>query len=378
MKRILIVGMLDSIHLARWLENFSSQDLIISLFPSGPSRKIHPRIVELAKASKVIRIPAFAKKNQSITWLVDQFLNRQLRKKKLIREIEDFNPHIVHALEFQHAGYLVRRVIENIDVDFDFIATNYGSDISWFGRKRRHRKEITSLLEVADQYSCECSRDLKLALDFGFKGVLKPVFPNSGPLDVKISEQDDRQRLNRKILIVKGYQSWAGRFLLALAAIVSTRQKLKDLTIVVFSANQISKAFSLLAKSFYKLDIHVFIKGELSHEKMLELFKNSRIYLGVSATDGISTSALEAAAHGAFVIQSGTSCVMEYLQTPQLGTKLTNNKINSIAKALTDALSICQGDWVEQTARLRASISQSSFEDQIKNFYFDGVEVNKD
>jgi glycosyltransferase involved in cell wall biosynthesis len=45
---------------------------------------------------------------------------------------------------------------------------------------------------------------------------------------------------------------------------------------------------------------------------MLDLFASSRIYVGISLSDGISTSLLEAMAMGAFPIQTSTACVDEW------------------------------------------------------------------
>ena len=59
MKKILIVAMADSIHTARWLEQFElSKDEFI-LFPSSPHRCIHPKIVRLLSDSsdRNIRVP---------------------------------------------------------------------------------------------------------------------------------------------------------------------------------------------------------------------------------------------------------------------------------------------------------------------------------
>jgi hypothetical protein len=46
-KRILIVGMADSVHLARWLSQFVDQHIDFTLFPSSPHRHIHPKIKEI-------------------------------------------------------------------------------------------------------------------------------------------------------------------------------------------------------------------------------------------------------------------------------------------------------------------------------------------
>jgi glycosyltransferase involved in cell wall biosynthesis len=46
---------------------------------------------------------------------------------------------------------------------------------------------------------------------------------------------------------------------------------------------------------------------------MYEKFANSRIYVGASRSDGISTSFLEALVLGAYPIQTNTSCANEWV-----------------------------------------------------------------
>lgn len=70
---------------------------------------------------------------------------------------------------------------------------------------------------------------------------------------------------------------------------------------------------------------------------MLELFRKSRIYLGVSLSDGISTSLLEALVTGAFPIQTNTSCAADWINTGISGFIIDPNK-ESVKEALKEAL----------------------------------------
>ena len=45
MKKILIVAMADSVHTARWLRQFDSDEIEFVLFPSTPHRRVHPAMV---------------------------------------------------------------------------------------------------------------------------------------------------------------------------------------------------------------------------------------------------------------------------------------------------------------------------------------------
>jgi hypothetical protein len=44
-KKILIIGMFDSIHLARWLKQFEYENVDFTLFPSKKFKRINPELI---------------------------------------------------------------------------------------------------------------------------------------------------------------------------------------------------------------------------------------------------------------------------------------------------------------------------------------------
>jgi glycosyltransferase involved in cell wall biosynthesis len=54
-------------------------------------------------------------------------------------------------------------------------------------------------------------------------------------------------------------------------------------------------------------------RHKLSHNELLRIFRSARIYIGLSRSDGISTSFLEALTAGTYPIQSDTSCAQEWV-----------------------------------------------------------------
>jgi hypothetical protein len=58
----------------------------------------------------------------------------------------------------------------------------------------------------------------------------------------------------------------------------------------------------------------------IPHGELVKEFANSRVYLGASISDGISTSFLEALVQGAFPIQTNTSCANEWFEKGALGS----------------------------------------------------------
>jgi hypothetical protein len=59
------------------------------------------------------------------------------------------------------------------------------------------------------------------------------------------------------------------------------------------------------------LKVSVHKKGSLSHQEVLKIFGQARIYVGLALGDGIWTSWLEAMSTGAFPIRISTLCAYE-------------------------------------------------------------------
>jgi glycosyltransferase involved in cell wall biosynthesis len=346
-KTVVLVCMVDSIHVARWIAQFDPAEVKFILFPSGPNRVIHPRIIELAREGKKfgnqISIHPFGGKLSLLLWGLDLFLGDRLRGKILGQLLKRIKPDYVHALELQHAGYLTARCLEDTALTTQFIATNYGSDIYWFERFDRHRSKIQAVLKRAQRYSAECSRDIQLAANLGFKGLNLPVFPNSGSLDITNISPKNLDSFSRKKIAIKGYHGWAGRAGAVVNALLENPEPLKGFELNFYSVNLQLVPKLLWLRWRHGMKVRIFIKGSLSHSELLSLFSESRIYIGASMTDGISTSFLEASAMGAFPIQTGTACVREWAVNGFCGEVLEDLEPRSINKAIHAALEATKG-----------------------------------
>ena len=83
---------------------------------------------------------------------------------------------------------------------------------------------------------------------------------------------------------------------------------------------------------------------------MYGLFSKAKVYIGISKSDGISTSLLEAMALGAFPIQSNTSCANEWILNNKTGYILPPYNIKLISKKIL--LAINNDKQVDLAAKL--------------------------
>ncbi len=288
---------------------------------------------------------------------------------KLIRKLK---PDLIHSLEFQHCGYNVLYAKELYGEGFPmWLATNWGSDIYYYRQFELHRNLISRLLKNANYYSCECARDLKFAKELGFAGKTMPVMPNTGGIDLEKSWElrNIHPVTSRKIIMVKGYQSFAGRALTALEAIERCLDNLNGFKVLVYSA---SYEIYYRVNQLKRIGIDIEILPRMSHDDMLRLFNCARVYLGVSVSDGISTSLLEAMAMGTFPIQTNTSCCDEWIQDGKSGFEIPVDDINVIANRLNRAL--VDNELVEAAAKINwetisARLNQDDLKIKANSFY---------
>lgn len=330
--------MADSVHLARWLEHFENTEYEFVIFPSSPHRKVHPRILGLTERSPdKFRIPRLMKHLALPFWAVDRLLDDWLRGVLIATYSSSFRPALVHVLEFQNAGYafLKARKLSPALASTRLLLTPYGSDMYWFMRFPRHKRLLRQLVRSATAMSCECLRDEKLASSLGFQGQFMPRVPAFGSISINA----DSQSLPRNKIMVKGYQNRWGRASNAVKALKIAAPYLQGLEIHFFSCNlsTIWRAKRLAAVT--GLNVTTYAKGALSHGEIQSLFASSLLYVGLSKSDGISASMIEAMAGGAIPIQSNTSCCEEWLTDGEGGYLVDYDSISLIAQLMITLVS---------------------------------------
>ncbi|MFH1822847.1 MAG: glycosyltransferase family 4 protein [Patescibacteria group bacterium] len=371
--KILFIAFSQSIHTARWISQISDQKWDIHLFPSidnGESHKslkniniyhsFYGRQDGLKTTVKLHGIPILSKKAAMAVRLFLREVFPRYRVWQLSRLIRKVKPDIIHSMEIQAGGYLALEVKKLLDKKFpNWIVTNWGSDIYLFGRLNKHKTKIKEVLSSCNYYSCECQRDVRLAKEFGFTGTILPVFPNSGGFDI---EELNRLRTNiapskRKLILLKGYQNWAGRSLVGLRAL----ERCADLLCNYYEIAICSIIeHPLIPESDVKIAAELFtqstgipvriIPNNTPHQEILTLLGQARFSLGLSISDAISTFALEAMAMGSFPIQSCTSCASEWIKDGETGLLVPPNDPDIIEKAIRKTLT---DDQLVDTAAIK-------------------------
>lgn len=325
-KKILFVTFSDSIHAVRWINQISAHpDYELYLFSSGLGFKLHPELrnVRIYTPYNWLKKILGEKVHQKMYYVLRYVIERRvknLRSRRLKAYINKVKPQLIHSLETQQGGYLVLDTKKRYFANKHFPPwwhTNFGSDFYLFGRIKEHKIKIQNLLEECDYYSCESERDKMIALQLGYKKVTLSTYPNAGGFNIGTLErlkQGAKPPSARRFIMLKGYQGWAGRALVAMKALALVHKLLEGYTIVLYSndSGEDVQLYRQLLENDFGLKFIV-LPGRSSHLTMLEHFSQARIYIGLSISDGISTSVLEAMACGCFPIQSNTSTADEWV-----------------------------------------------------------------
>ena len=321
--------MFDSIHLARWLSQFENEKIDFVLFPSKKFKYVNYDLLKLVTSQKIASY-RFAKPYFVYKYIgfLDYFLVLIFKLLKLnlkllfLRRITRKNIfNYIHAIELQGAAYLYDLLPEQIQDRTSLIVTNYGSDIQYFQNIPEHQDKIRSVLSKADFYSAECQRDYESALKLGFKGKFLPCIPNAGGFKTEIFELNLVPSNERNLIMAKCYGGTFGLGELIIDALERFLRNNTDVKIVMHSVTDdlLSKSKNLRVAFPNRVDIYT-VREKIPRHKILDYLSKSRIYIGASRSDGVSTSFLEALCLGAFPIQTDTSCASEWIELGFFGS----------------------------------------------------------
>jgi len=314
--------MLDSVHLARWLSQFKTEKIDFVIVGSKKFKSPHPILISLinedaaASFSFTYRFPIAGLIGYvDFFWFVlpEKFLGFRRRQRFIAKVIKENNFDYIHALEIQGAGYLISDLEVELLKNAKVIVTNWGSDIYYFRQETRHVSKIQKTLARADYYSAECERDYALAREFGFEGRELPCIPNAGGFKLE-DYPNSIDPADRKKIVVKGYGGQFGLGKLAINVVRKLLLENQNLEVYFYSVTQdlMNEIEGVRNEYPERVDFST-TRNPIPRPELMKIFSESRVFLGCSKSDGISTSFLEALMTGAYPVQTQSSCANEWI-----------------------------------------------------------------
>jgi glycosyltransferase involved in cell wall biosynthesis len=378
--RILFVALANSMHTARWIRQISRQGWDIHLF-SADGSPAHPDLAGISSYN--VPAPRRARAEWQVYW---QMLQDTLQLKERLRAglrayapgwlqpepepapalsriVQHLQPDLVHVLGIQHGGYLTLEARRQHRGDFPrLVLSPWGSDLYLYSRLREHVERIRAVLAGCDYLIPECERDVRIARELGFQGVVLSKQQASGSFDVRGAQQfrSSGPSSARRVVALKGYQNWAGRALTGLRALELCADQLGEYQIVVYLASpDVRLAVELLQG---RTGLHLEVLPYSNLETILCLHGRARISIGLSISDGMPASLWEAMAMGAFPIQSDTCCADEWIRDGETVLLVPPDDPDAVAAALQRALS--DDRLVDQAASRNEAIAVERMQDE--------------
>ena len=363
--KILIIGMIDSIHLSRWLNQFVNCEIDFYIFTSKKYRKIHKEIKSLINSEHNASYTHIQKIKTNILQgyfdflrneILGKFLPKFTRTAFLTKILMKQNFKYIHAVEIQSAGYLLNSVNPDLLKNSNVIITNWGSDIYYFKQFSEHTTKIKSVLSKANFYSAECKRDYKLAEEFGFSGKFLPCIPNAGGFDVDFFQKNFTSPSKRNQILIKGYGGIFGQAAIVIPLIPEIITRFPQVQFHFYSVTE--DVMIIINKLSVEIQNQIRVSSigkRLSHKDMLIEFSKSRIHIGCSKSDGISTAFLESLICGAYPVQTNTSCADEWMDRGARAS-IVNLDSNEILSHVLYALKDDQ--LVDKAAEINYSVAK--------------------
>jgi hypothetical protein len=280
---------------------------------------------------------------------------------RLVACIRAFRPDVVHSMEVQIAGYLCMETAKRMGDSFPpWILSSWGSDFALF-RKLGHEPWLRAICRRIDGYMADCVRDQATARSFGYTGPDLPVVPASGGMDIDaVAKLAAVPPSARRLIMVKGYHNWAGRGLLALSALKLVKDRLAGYRIGILAAGV---ATTRWARQFeaagLRIEVYPYVND---HRLALARLAEARLIIGLSISDGLPMTVLEAMALGVLPVQTTTSCIGEWVVDGKTALMVSPHDTRAIADAVIrgisdDALVERAAEENLRTVRARWSIS---------------------
>ena len=283
-----------------------------------------------------------------ISLALDYFMGSTWRSRQLARVVRRYSPTIIHFHEMQHGAYLYNDIEPKFRArPIKKIVSTWGSDLTIYSKigpylspegllNPNHSKQIAKVLNWTDILTAERYSEIEDAARLGFhKKFIAPVYITVG-VDTEILNQMKVAPSHRSQVIIKGYQHDAGRALNALEAIRKVQKQLTKYQVLIYSASESVRIQAELIS--FETGIKIRILPRIAHEEVIKELEKSRVYIGLSISDGLSTSMVEAMSTGCFPIQSQNSAAAIFLKPGVSGFIVDPWKIDDIANKIKLAL----------------------------------------
>jgi len=351
--RILFVGDAFSVHTARWIAQLRPTGWDVHLFDplnrllheelegiaihTGWKKTANPPGARVSYVWPFLRGRHFFQRNLPAVWA----LILPETGRRLARLIEKLKPDVIHSLGLQSHSEAVLRAMDLLggELPSPWIYSSRGSDVFFYGQRPEQREPIRRVLSSCGYYFCDCQRDVHLARREGFRGEVLGIVPGGGgyPVREMVGMAGRLLPSQRRTIAVKGLQTEVGNARAAIDALRICSGRLRGYAVKLYQAHAVTReAARRLGEDTGTI---VEIVPRSSNRKIWSLFGEARISLGISYSDGLPNSLIEAMIMGAFPIQTDPGgATAEWIADGVNGRLVPPDDPGAIAATIVEAL----------------------------------------
>lgn len=216
------------------------------------------------------------------------------------KKLAEIKPDVVQSFVLFSACAPILKVM-NRNPQIKWIYSAWGNDLYYFQNEPEYLKDIKAVLPRVNYMFADCDRDYSIANKYGLKGEFLGAYPGGGGYEFN-NEESIEEIVERKVILIKGYQKLFGECIIVLKAIRQIIFELKNYEIIVFGADCETVAY--LNSSDLKNYSNFTFYEDIGRGELMKIMGKSLIYIGNSISDGMPNTMLEAIIMGAFPIQS--------------------------------------------------------------------------
>lgn len=306
--KILLVSM-SSLHFFRWseqLENAGHEVYWFDILDGSPTERLPwvNKINGWRLKYPNLKGRYFIKQKLPFIYKLLKPLIENSVEKAFEKTLLELKPDVVHSFVLYISCTPILQVMMK-HKNIPWIYSSWGSDLYYFQNEPKYLNDIKEVLPRVNYLFTDCHRDVDIAKNYGFNGNVLGVYPGGGGFDFNEADNYIKPILDRKTILIKGYQGRSGRAIQVLKGLELISEDLKTFSIVVFGAPKEVENFIVEKKLSDFLSIKTLSRDDfLPHKDILKLMGESLIYIGNSNSDGMPNTLLEAMIQGAFPIQS--------------------------------------------------------------------------
>ena len=249
-----------------------------------------------------------------------------------------------------------------------WIYSSWGTDLSYYAAQSpEHHAAVESVLRTCNYYIAECKRDARLAEELGFRGEFAGFFPAFG--GVRSTELSPLRQQgassSRKTILLKGRDnSDVGGIYRAMTAMKAFRlcgDVLRDYQICIALASPAVAAAAAALSS--QMDLRVRVLPQVPYVDVLRIMGASRLFLSLTANDGLPGMLVEAMSLGSLPIHSDLESIREWVKNGETALLVPYDDPTAVAAALERA--VTDDALVDWAAELNARLIQEQLSDAV-------------